>query len=174
MAARRAGLEADLVSEVWAPTLQQVAEHIPRRTRDVSTPGSDTQLGTFSGNTTPTDVQAQSVIDDATNTIISAAGQMPPVTDPNYALVTTSARIAAEWRAAADIEVAYPVRDADVKVFAQLDQRAKDALTALIELMAHTETGAVEPVPIWMSPDPPPWADTSPGSGVNLVSGQVF
>lgn len=162
------------MTEAWAPALEDVARHIPRRTRDTQTPGSDTMLGTFTPSTTPTDVQAQAVTDDAVNTVISAAGTMPPVTDPNYTQVTTAAKIAAEWRAAADIEVAYPVRDADVRVFAQLDQRAKDAMTALIEVMAHTETGAIEPVPIWMSPDPPPWADTSPGSGVNLVSGQVF
>lgn len=162
------------MSEAWAPTLQQVAQHIPRRTRDMTTPGSDQQLGTFSANTTPNDVQAQAVIDDAANTIIGAAGRPPPVTDPNYADVSTAARVAVEWRAAADIEVAYPVRDADVKVFAQLDQRAKDALTALIELMSHTETGAAEPVPVWMSPAPPPWADQSPGSGVDLLQGQVF
>jgi len=135
------------------------------------TPGSDAMLNTFTAATTPTDDQAQTVIDDAVTLVLSAAGDLPPTTHPKYPDIADAARSAASWRAAADIELAYPVRDADVQVFAQLDNRAKDALAALIELMAHTETGAVEAVPVWMSPDPPPWADLSPGSGIEAVSG---
>src|SRR6266700_7041597 len=97
--------------EAWAPALDDVARHIPRRTRDTRTPGSDATLGTFTASTTPTDDQAGKIIDDAVNTIISAAGVLPPAGDPNYPQVSQAARVAAEWRAAADIEVAYPVRD---------------------------------------------------------------
>ena len=157
--------------EAWAPALDDVARHIPRRTRDTRTPGSDALLGTFTSSTTPTDAQAQAVIDTAVNAVVAAAGAIPAVTDPNGPLVQAAAKTAAEWRAAADIEVAYPNRDADLVVYAQLDQRAKDAMTALLRAMVSTQTGAVEPVPIWQSPPPPAWADLSPGSGVDWLAG---
>jgi len=159
------------VAEAWAPALDDVARHIPRRTRDTMTPGSDATLGTFTASTTPTDAQAQSVIDDACSAVLAAAGPVPAAGMPNAPLVQQAARTAAEWRAAADIEIAYPVRDADVRVFDQLNLRASAALQTLLNVMAQTQTGAIEPVPLWMSPDPPPWADTSPGSGTELVIG---
>ena len=159
------------MSETWAPALDDVARHIPRRTRDTRTPGSDSVLGTFTPDTTPTDAQAQAVIDAACNAILSSAGPVPLVGTPNYALISAAARTAAEWRAAADIEIAYPNRDADVAVYVQLDSRAKDAYTTLLAVMAQTQTGTVDVLPIWMSPDPPPWADISPGSGTQTVGG---
>lgn len=159
------------MSETWAPVLDDVARHIPRRTRDTRTPGSDQVLGTFTPDTTPTDAQAQGLIDAACNAVLSAAGPVPAVGQPNYQLVQSAARTAAEWRAAADIEIAYPNRDADVAVAAVLDQRAKDALATLIAVMAQTQTGTIDVFPLWMSPDPPPWADESPGSGTETVMG---
>jgi len=51
------------VAQSWAPALDDVARHIPTRTRDVKTPGSDKMLGTFTASTTPDDGQAQAVID---------------------------------------------------------------------------------------------------------------
>jgi hypothetical protein len=126
-------------------------------------------LGTFTASTTPTDDQAQAVIDDAVNTVLSQSGPVPVFTAPSGPLVQRAARVAAEWRAAADIELAYPVRDADVRVAAQLDQRAKDALMILLRAMVETQTGAVEAVPLWQSPLPPAWADLSPGSGADSI-----
>jgi hypothetical protein len=159
------------VAETWAPALDDVARHIPRRTRDTMTPGSDQTLGTFTSATTPTDAQAQAVIDDAVSAVLAAAGPVPVTGQANAALVQQAARTAAEWRAAADIEIAYPVRDADVLLVDRLNARAAAAMTALLTVMATTQTGAIEPVPVWMSPDPPPWADTSPGSGTETVAG---
>lgn len=128
-------------------------------------------LGTFTASTTPTDEQAQAVIDDAVNWVISEAGPVPANTDANYPLISQSARSAAEWRAAADIEIAYPNRDADVQVFAQLNQRAKDAMTSLLNAMSETGEGTVEAYPVWSFPPPPPWADTDPGSGTETIIG---
>lgn len=161
------------MTEVWAPELSDVAQHIPTRTRDTATPGSDTMLGTFTSTTTPTATQAQAVIDAAVNDVLAVAGPVPDLSNPNGPLIQAAAKTAAEWRAAADIEVAYPNRDADVRVFAQLDQRAKDAMAALLEAMAHTDTGVIEAEPIWQSPAPPSWADSSPGSGVDQIAGRM-
>jgi hypothetical protein len=157
------------MAEAWAPALDDVARHIPRRTRDTMTPGSDATLGTFTSSTTPTDGQAQAVIDDAVSAVLASAGTVPATGQPNAPLVQQAARTAAEWRAAADIEIAYPVRDADVQLVDRLNLRAQAAMTALLTVMATTQTGAIEPVPLWMSPDPPPWADTSPGSGTETI-----
>jgi hypothetical protein len=145
------------MAEVWTPALADVARHIPTRTRD-KTPGSDALLGTFTPATTPTGDQAQEVIDDAVAGVLAQVGDLPTAGNdlPN---ILRAAKTAAEWRAAADIEVAYPVRDADVRVYAQLDARAKDALATLL-MALRTETGGpMELVPIWQAPTPVPWGD---------------
>jgi hypothetical protein len=150
-------------TEPWAPSLHDVGRHIPTRTRDTRTPGSDQLLGTFTPYTTPDDTQAQKCVDAAVQWVLSQTGPLPPG-DEN---TTTQARTAAEWRAAADIELAYPNRDADLRMYALLDQRAKDQITILIERIklggesvAGADVGAGSPV--WRAPAPPPWADLDP------------
>ena len=134
------------MAEPWAPTLEQVADHIPTRTRDSKTPGSDTLLMTFNADTTPTDEQARRYIDSA------VAGTIPAT--PTY--LRELARKAAALRAAADIELAYPDRDADVEVAAQLDQRAKDALLRLVEAVSDAGGTGTEGslLPVWSMPVP--------------------
>jgi len=146
------------VPESWAPSLDDVARHIPLRTRDTRTPGSDTMLGTFTESTTPTSEQAQSVIDDAVAGIVATFGDLPSVLPDGDPLAIT-ARSAAEWRAAADIEVAYPNRDADIRVYAQLDLRATAALATLASALQAAGEGIVDVYPIWQSPAAPLWAD---------------
>lgn len=144
----------------WAPALDDVARHIPTRTRDVKTPGSDDLLGTFTANTTPDDGQAQAAIDAAVLGILSMTGTL----DAADAQLLDQARVAAEWRAAADIEIAYPGRDADVRVYDQLDQRARYELSALLERLKSAGEGTPALVgPAWSAPDPPPWSDKDPG-----------
>jgi len=138
----------------WAPSLADVARHIPTRTRDFATPGSDRLLGTFSERTTPTAEQAQSDLDAAVRAITAEVGDIP-ASD----VVEAAARDAAEWRAAADIELAYPNRDATVQVARDLDARAKDALARLKTVLAEAGSGLVEAVPVWAFPDPPAWGD---------------
>jgi hypothetical protein len=135
------------VTEPWAPSLEEVAGHIPTRTRDNNRPGSDALTGTFSTGTTPNQEQAQRITDAAVATVTAAVGT---VTTALEAL----ARDAAGWRAAADIELAYPQRDADVTVYEQLDARAKDALTRLLTA-ADDQGGGVEAgLPVWEFPMP--------------------
>lgn len=137
----------------WAPTLADVARHIPTRTRDVATPGSDQLLGTFTEGTTPTADQAQGFIDDAVQWVIASVGALPTGLPPTDEIMV-AARTAAEWRASADIEVAYPNRDMDVRLFAQLDTRAKDALSTLKSGLQMEGEGVIELVPEYRMPPP--------------------
>jgi len=149
--------------EPWAPGVDEVARHIPRRTRDSRSPGSDTVLGTFTSSTTPTASQAQAFIDAAVRSLVALVGVLPATGDPAaVANLQGAARDAAEWRAAADIELAYPNREADVTLAAALDARAVTALAALRTALAEAGAGTVDVSPEWMFPDPvltAPWGD---------------
>jgi hypothetical protein len=154
--------------EPWAPGLADVARHVPTRTRDTKTPGSDAMLGTFTASTTPTAGQAQQVIDDTVAAILADVGELP-ATPEQAPEIAVAARVAAEWRAAADIEVAFPNRDADVRVYDQLNARAEVALATLKRVLAQAGAGVVDVSPEWSMPDAPPWGDTSPGSGTDAL-----
>jgi hypothetical protein len=144
----------------WAPSLSDVARHIPTRTRDFATPGSSGLLGTFTEGTTPTAEQAQADIEAAVRAIIAEVGELPTAGDPGViSALEAAARDAAEWRAAADIEVAYPNRDATVQVYTQLNARAEAALARLKLVLAEAGTGLVEEAPLWAFPDPVSWGD---------------
>jgi hypothetical protein len=144
----------------WAPAIPDVARHIPTRTRDTRTPGSDKLINTFSPYTTPDDTQAQAAIDAACGTVLSQVGKV----DLSDVATCNQARVAAEWRAAADIELAYPNRDADIRLYAMLDQRAKDELDTLIKRIEDTgeSTIGLAGTVAWKAPEPPPWADKDP------------
>lgn len=140
------------MAETWQPTLEQVADHIPTRTRDATTPSVDTLLGTFNASTTPTDEQATRKILAAVAEVLAAVGGTIPAT-PSY--LASLASEAAALRAAADIELAYPDRQADVSVFEQLDQRAKDALQRLIDAINDQGSGPEGSLlPVWAMPEP--------------------
>ncbi len=115
-------------------------------------------LGTFTESTTPTAEQAQSVIDDAVAGIVATFGDLPS-TLPDGDPLAITARSAAEWQAATDIELAYPNRDADIRVAAQLQARADAALLTLAAALKATGGGIVDVFPIWAAPAPPLWAD---------------
>ena len=147
------------MAETWAPTLADVARHIPTRTRD-TTVGQDALLGTFTEATTPTAEQAQADVDAAVRGLVADFGAMPTGGDPAMvANIAATAREAAEWRAAADIEIAYPNRQADVNVYVQLNARAAQAYAALARVLAEAGVGEVATVPQWAFPPPPPWGD---------------
>ncbi|MFD1547012.1 hypothetical protein [Nonomuraea guangzhouensis] len=140
------------MAESWQPTLEQVADHIPTRTRDANAPSSDTMLATFNGSTTPTDEQATRHIKAAVVEVLGAVGGTIPATP---AFLAGLASEAAALRAAADIELAYPDRVADVSVFEQLDQRAKDVLQRLIDAINDQGSGPEGSLlPVWAMPEP--------------------
>jgi hypothetical protein len=149
----------------WAPSPSDVAKRIPTRTRDTRTPGSDRLLGTFTPDTTPDDGQAYNAIETAVTWVTAQTGDALDLADPE---MTTSARSCAEWRAAADIEISYPNRDADIRLYQWLDQRAKDELASLIQLITiktgrppHSPVTEVHS-PVWLAPELPPWYDRDP------------
>jgi hypothetical protein len=136
-----------------------VARYIPTRTRDGSTPGDDTLLGTFTTATEPTADQAQSIIDDAVGSVVSAVGELPP-SPPADDQIYAQARVAAAFRAAADIELAYPNRDADVHTAQMLSQRADGALATLRTALQVLVGGPVDLLPAWAMPLPETWGDS--------------
>lgn len=159
--------------EPWAPGLADVARHVPTRTRDAKSPGSDTLLMTFNANTTPSDAQVNQLIDDAVGVLESQVGDLPGVTSqhPDLAIAMRSY---IEWRVAADIEIAYPNRDADIRVYDQLNARAALALKSVTDALVTGDLGATAVDPQWAFPDPPPYADQSPGSGVDFINRRVI
>lgn len=137
---------------IWAPTLADVGSVIPTRTVNVSMPGQDDYLNTFTADTRPTNVQAQDIIDSAVNDVVLAV-----------IAVTTAleniAKNAAKWRAAADIELAYPDRNADINTYTQLDARARYEWQLLLTAAGSQNEGVNSSLPVWYMPDPDPHGD---------------
>lgn len=141
------------MTQPWAPMLADVGARVPSKTRDQSNPGNDTPLNTFTAVTYPTDAEAQPLLDGATALVTST---IATITAPLYDL----AKDAAAWRAAADIELAYPDRNADMdRIYPALDARAKTALDRLIEAADQAGQGAEASLPAWTMPPPVPWGD---------------
>lgn len=106
----------------WAPTLEDVAAHIPTRTREVGV--SDEYLRTFTDDTTPTAGEVDILIGHACAWVTGRVGT------PIAAVATPACRVAAALWAAYWVELAYPERDADVQVYDRLRPDAEDATTA--------------------------------------------
>lgn len=159
--------------EPWAPGLADVARHVPTRTHDTLSPGSDAMLGTFNGNTTPDDATVQQMIDDTVASLEALVGDMPSVTAQHPELAT-ALRVYVEFSVAADIELAYPNRDADIQTATALANRAQQQLTAIRAALAGADLGQVAVEPQWAFPDPAltPYADQSPGSGADFMMGR--
>jgi hypothetical protein len=136
----------------WSPFLSDVADHVPTRTVDMTVPGSDLLLMTFNANTQPNGDSVQRIIDGAVSGILSI---VPTIVTGNHHL----AKSAASWRAAADVELAYPERNANVNVYEQLNSRAQLELERLIQAAETGGGGAVATFPVWSFPPPVPWGD---------------
>jgi hypothetical protein len=160
-----------MAGEPWAPDVSDVARHIPTRTRDTKTPGSDALLGTFNGNTTPSDSVAQQMIDDTVASLEAQFGDMPGIAS-QHPDAATAIRVYVEWRVAADIELAYPNRDADIQTAAALDKRAVAQLAVVAAALAVSEVGTTAVNPDGNFPVPDAYADQSPGSGAEFMLGR--
>lgn len=140
------------MAEPWAPTLTEVAGCVPTRTANVSLPGEDDYLNTFTEDTRPTAEQAQEKIDHAVADVLAAVTS-----------VTTTlegvAKNAAMWRAAADIELAYPDRNADANYYAQLDERARYEWDKFKEAADDEGSSTSTGFPQWAMPEPVWWGD---------------
>lgn len=157
--------------EPWAPGVSDVARHIPTRTRDTKTPGSDTLLGTFNGNTTPNDSAVMQMIDDTVASLEAQYGDMPTIV-LNHPDAAAAMRQYVEWRVAADIEIAYPNRDADIQTAAALDARAVKALAVVSAALATADVSAEATDPSLNFPTTDAYPDQSPGSGAEFLLGR--
>ena len=154
----------------WAPTLAQVAVHIPTRTREVG--AADDYAGTFNASTTPTSAEVTELVAQACTFVTSRTG-LPIVTTPTE-VPDTCALAAALW-AAYWVELAYPERDADLAVYDRLRTDAEAATKAAVALNTAAGGGATtDPpdgggtastaLPSHSFPAAPAWADASPGT----------
>ena len=140
------------MAEPWEPSLTEVGSRIPSKTRSVTTPGDNSPLGTFNDNTMPTGVMVEPIVRGAVAVIASRIGTIGSNLYP-LALDATA------WRAAADVELAYPERQGDVEIYEQLDARAKLALADLLAAAEDSGGGTDATVPAWSFPSPVPWGD---------------
>ena len=131
----------------WSPSLADVGGCIPTRTVNVSLPGSEDYLNTFTADTRPTATQMQSIIDHAVNDVIAAVATVGVTLEP-------LAKNAAMWRAAADAELAYPDRNADANYYTALDARAKYEWSLMLTAADDQGTGTTGTAPQWYMPDP--------------------
>lgn len=131
---------------VWAPTLEEVAGCVPTRTVNVNLPGEDDYLNTFNTDTRPTATQAQVKIDNAVADVEAVVTVTTALEDV--------AKNAAMWRAAADIELSYPDRNADVNFYQQLDERARYEWDRFIAATEDPSIGSGTGIPTWTMPEP--------------------
>jgi hypothetical protein len=162
------------VSVTWAPSLEQVAVHVPARTRAVAHPGSTAETpvpqGTFNDVTSPTAEEAGRHIAAAVAEVLVRVIVVPASPAHLAGMATTAAAL----RAAADIELAYgsdrdadrdadplTARDIDTQIYRELNARAvaaMDALVAAVNTAGGGSSGSL--LPQWSFPDPVAWGDT--------------
>jgi hypothetical protein len=140
------------MTELWAPTLLDVGGCIPTRTVNVNLPGNLDYLNTFTTDTRPTAAQAQLKIDQAVADVLEAVASVPVD-------LYGAAKNAAMWRAAADIELAYPDRNADADYYRLLDERAKYAWELLLKAATADNSSNASSLPVWYAGTAPWWAD---------------
>lgn len=145
----------------WAPFLSQVADYVPRLTIDTVTPGESIPLGTFTGQTDPTDEQVMRLIDQALTTV---AGPLVSLAPALYDLATT----VVSMRTAAAVQRAYARNAQDYAAADALDRRADAAYATLVTADASaTEPGGVAGLE-WSFPDPVPWGDGIPKTSTGV------
>jgi hypothetical protein len=109
----------------WAPSLRQVASYVPTRTVPVDTPGSMVPLGTFDATTVPNDEAVSQIAREAAAWVSGNTGA-----EVDSTLFDLASSVAAV-RAAAFVELAYPTRDWDAKVYEALLAQANLMLAEL-------------------------------------------
>ena len=132
----------------WVPFLSDVADHVPWLTVSLTTPGDQTYLGTFTGDTAPTDEQAMRHIDQATAIIGARLGTLPAALYP-------AVRAAIALRAAASLARAFPRNRADLNTADQLSAQATEAWAELRAAAdAADVTPSLTPQPVAYAPEP--------------------
>ena|ERR1700753_532763 len=138
----------------WTPFLSDVADYIPYLTTDSLNPATQLYLGTFTGNTVPSDEQVQRVVDREVaivQSLTSGPWTMPPTL---YSLAKTVVAL----RAASIIARTYPrTNTTDLRFADTLDAWAQSALTSLVEAVGEQGGGpGAGPAPVGFFPVPDP------------------
>ncbi len=148
----------------WAPSLREVAAHIPSRTRQAGTPanpGDNIPANTFNDFTEPSGDVVQSLIDRAVGTVTGRLGT--PIVVPAYAVASAAAALwAAYW-----VELGWPERDGDVQVWAQLRADAEAVTVSAVAVNVGNGGGTtapdadavITPLAVHSFPAGPRWAD---------------
>lgn len=141
----------------WAPDLEDVADYVTSRTVDSSTPGSDEPLGTFSPDTYPTDIQVGRLIAGATQWVVNVTGDI-------VESLRDTAKDVAAMRAAALVEISYPVRDDDIEVANTLLEQARAARDELVAANRSAGGPGVSgtAAPVGSFPDARAWVGDHP------------
>lgn len=146
---------ADSTLLPWSPTLTEVADYVPSRTRPGSPgAGDDTLAGTFTTATRPTAEQVARLAAGAAAHVAAAVGTVDPTL---YSLATT----AAAQRAAAYVEYSYPERNADINVgdsLLALADKTLDRLAIANLAVTGVPEGTVL-LPQWSMPAPSRYGD---------------
>ncbi len=129
----------------WSPFLSEVADHVPFLTVDTTTPGSQIYLGTFTGDTTPADEQAQRHVD-------SAVALMSPALGNISAGLYPTARAIAALRAAASLVRAFPRNPDDLTLANALSAQADAAWTLLVDAVGLDDQWGLDISPAWSFP----------------------
>jgi hypothetical protein len=141
----------------WTPFLSDVADYVPYLTVSAVTPGSQVYLGTFTGDTNPSDEQVQRIVDREVTLLTTATVGTTGMPSAMYA----TARAVAALRAASVLSRTYPRHDnIDLRFASNLDALADAAFAQLVaaigELGGGTGSG---PAPVGYYPDPVSWGD---------------
>lgn len=139
----------------WMPFLREVADYVPWLTLDTTRPGGDTFLGTFTGNTYPTDEQAVRHIERVVRPINERWADLS-------SSVFELARSYVTLRAAASLARAFPRTSGDPSNADALDKQADSAWALLVKAAddaTSSPTGTGQ-VPIWAFPEPAAWGDS--------------
>lgn len=137
---------------VWSPFLSDVADHVPWLTIDLTQPGAQVYLGTFTGYTSPADEQAQRHIDDAVSIVGAGFGTLTGT------LPRMARSVAALW-AAASLCRAF-ARDSDDRATADaLERSASSTLKVLQSAVDNAGADSLSPQPVLIAPEPVLWGD---------------
>lgn len=137
----------------WSPFLSDVADHVPFLTIDLTAPADQVYLGTFTGNTSPTDEVAQRHIDNAVAIVGAGFGTL------TGALPRMARTVAALW-AAASLCRAYARDDATRALANSLSVEARAQLKVLNDAVDNAGSSTLTALPVMYAPDPVPWGDS--------------
>lgn len=135
---------------VWTPFLSDVADYVSYLTVDKTIPGQQVFLGTFTGNTVPSDEQVQRIVDREVQIVSSATVGTVAMPPQLYALASAVAAL----RASSIIARTYQRTDElDLRFANTLDAWAKQALDDLVKAVAELGGGAGSgPAPVGYFP----------------------